>query len=124
MPYWNFFSFVSFFDGLKDVDVDDPYLGITPESRLRISKAAQLRPDMTLDRLNTRQSLLQQLDGQQRQLNESLAGKSLDRFSEMAYSLMTSDKLRTALDIGREPMALRERLRCSACGSRRVSFEL
>lgn len=100
---------VSFFDGLKDVDVEDPYLGITPESRLRVSKAAQLRPEMTLDRLNSRQSLLQQLDCQNRQLNETLAGKSLDRFSEMAYSLMTSDKLRTALDIGREPMALRER---------------
>lgn len=102
-------SRISFFDGLKGVPVADPFLGITPESRLRISKEARLRPELTLDRLHSRRTLLQQLDGQTRQLNESLAGKSLDRFSEMAYSLMTSQTLRDALDVGREPMPLRER---------------
>ena len=99
---------VSFFDGLKDRDVEDPYLGITPESRLRISKDARLLPELTLDRLDSRRTLLQQLDEQKRQLNQSFAGKSLDRFSEMAYSFMTSQKLRDALDIGREPMSRRE----------------
>jgi uncharacterized protein (DUF1501 family) len=52
--------------------------------------------------------LLEQLQDQQQQLDASLAGVTLDRFSEMAYSLMTSQTLRDALDIGREPMALRE----------------
>lgn len=99
---------VSFFDGLKDVDVADPFLGVTPDSRLRLSKDAQLRSELTLDRLDSRRTLLQQLDGQTRELNETLAGKSLDRFSEMAYSFITSQKLRDALDIGREAMSLRE----------------
>jgi uncharacterized protein (DUF1501 family) len=99
---------VSFFDALKSVDVEDPYLGITPESRLRVSQHAQLRPEMTLDRLDARRSLLEQLDEQRGELNQALAGKSIDRFSEMAYSLMTSQTLREALDIGREPMPLRE----------------
>ncbi|MBI3865741.1 MAG: DUF1501 domain-containing protein [Planctomycetia bacterium] len=101
-------SRISFFDALKGVNVEDPYLGITPDSRLRITKSAQLRPEMTLDRLDSRRSLLDQLDGQNRQLNDTLAGKSLDRFSQMAYSFMTSQKLRDALDLGREPMSLRE----------------
>jgi hypothetical protein len=99
---------VTLFDQNDRVDIEDPYLGITPESRLRVSKAAQLRPEMTLDRLDSRRSLLQQLDDQRRQLNQTLAGASVDRFGEMAYSLMTSQKLRDALDVGREPMPLRE----------------
>lgn len=99
---------VSLFNGLKDVEVNDPYLGISPESRLRISKDAQLRPELTIDRLDARRTLLEQFDEQRRQLDESLAGRSLDRFNEMAYSMMTSEKLRNALDIGGEPMALRE----------------
>lgn len=100
---------VSFFDQLNAIEVDDPYLGITPESRLRITKAAQLLPEMTLDRLDARRTLVRQLDERQRQLQESVAGRSLDRFSEMAYSFMTSPTLGEALDIGREPMSLRER---------------
>ncbi len=98
---------VTLFDQNDTVDVADPNLGITPESRLRISKAAQLRPELTVDRLDERRTLLQQLDSQHRQLNETLAGQSVDRFSAMAYSMMTSQKLRDALDVGREPMSLR-----------------
>lgn len=101
-------SRVSFFDQLKSIDVEDPYLGVTPESRLRVSKDAQLLPQLTLDRLDSRRSLVQQLDEQNKQLNSTLSARTVDRFSEMAYSFITSQKLRTALDIGREPMALRE----------------
>jgi hypothetical protein len=100
---------VSFFHQLKDVDVDDPYLGITPESRLRISQDARLRDGMMLDRLERRRTLSQQLDEQSRRLDASTATHSLDRFRQMAYSLMTSEKLNRALDVGQESMALRER---------------
>ncbi|MEO2014591.1 MAG: DUF1501 domain-containing protein [Fuerstiella sp.] len=99
---------VSFFSRLKEVEVADPFLGITPESRLRISKDAQLREGLTLDRLDHRRSLLSQLDKQKRHLSELMAGRSLDRFAGMAYSLMTSPRLRDALDLGREPMSVRE----------------
>ncbi|MEZ6059376.1 MAG: DUF1501 domain-containing protein [Planctomycetaceae bacterium] len=100
---------VSFFNQLRDVEVADPFLGITPESRLRISKDAQLRDGLTLDRLDRRRSLLHQLDDQRRHLSEQMAGRSLDRFAGMAYSLMTSSKLHDALDVGREPMSVREK---------------
>ncbi|MFO1091846.1 MAG: DUF1501 domain-containing protein [Planctomycetaceae bacterium] len=99
---------VSFFDRLKDVNVEDPYLGITPESRLRISNDARLRDEMRLDRLDQRRSLGQQLDEQARRLETSAQTQSLDRFRDMAYTLMTSEKLRQALDVGAEPTPLRE----------------
>ena len=99
---------VSFFSKLKDVDVKDPFLGISPDSRLRVAKDAQLRGGITLDRLDRRRSLLEQFDAECRRLDATRATKSIDRFQEMAYSLMTSTRLRNALDIGREPMNLRE----------------
>ncbi|MCH7688227.1 MAG: DUF1501 domain-containing protein [Planctomycetes bacterium] len=92
----------------KDVVVEDPYLGITPDSRLRVSRAAQLRPEMTLDRFDRRRSLLGQLERETARFEESLAGRSLDRFREMAFSLMTSPKLGNALNLDDEPMSVRE----------------
>ncbi|MBS0206895.1 MAG: DUF1501 domain-containing protein [Planctomycetes bacterium] len=99
---------VVLFDQNETQQIADPFLGITPDSRLHVSRDARLRPEMTLDRLSTRRTLLQQLDDQYEYLDRSLAGGSLDRFSEMAYSMMTSPTLREALDVGREPDALRE----------------
>ncbi len=93
----------------KDVEVEDPFLGVTPESRLKISKAARLGPGMTIDRLDRRRSLLDQLESESRRLDQSAAAESFDRFRGMAYSLITSPKLRDALDIGKEPMAVREK---------------
>jgi len=100
---------VSFFRRLAGVDIQDPFLGITPESRLRISKDAQLRRGLTLDRMDRRRTLLQQLDDEQRRIEDSKPAQSVDRFQQMAYSLITSQKLREALDVGQEPMELRER---------------
>lgn len=99
---------VSFFRRLAGVDIQDPFLGVTPESRLRVTQDARLQRGLTIDRLDRRRSLLEQFDQEQRRLGESSAGQSVDRFQEMAYSLITSEKLRQALDIGQEPMAVRE----------------
>ncbi len=99
---------VSFFDQLNRVPVNDPFLGITPESRMIVSRAARLRDEITLDRLNQRLSLLQQLDNEKRFLANSDAARNLDRFQAMAYSILTSERLRRALDVGLEPMAIRE----------------
>jgi hypothetical protein len=95
--------------GGAEFSVRDPYLGITPDSRLSISRGGSLQPGMTLDRLDRRRSLLGQLDVAHRAADESMAGLSLDRFQQMAYSLITSKKVREALDVAREPMATRER---------------
>ncbi len=99
---------VSFFRRLAGIDVKDPFLGITPESRLRVSTSAELRRGMNVGRLDERRALLGQLDEERRHLGESDAAQSFDRFQGMAYALLTSEKLRQALDIGREPMPSRE----------------
>jgi hypothetical protein len=102
-------SRVSFFDRLARKDVADPYLGITPESRLRLSKTAQRLPGLTVDRLDRRRSLAEQLDVEALRVDSTLSTRGLDRFEAMAYSLITSEKLRQALDIGMESMPVRER---------------
>jgi uncharacterized protein (DUF1501 family) len=99
---------VSFFDLLKKVDVDDPFLGITPESQFRVSSAARLREELTLDRLDRRRSLLEQLDDERQRLEESHAARNFDRFQAMAYSMITSERIREALDVNRESAMLRE----------------
>lgn len=95
--------------GGAEFSVRDPYLGITPESRFAISRGGKLQPGLTLDRLDRRRSMLTQLDAAHREFEQTPAARSLDRFQRMAYSLITSQKLRDALDIGKEPLAARER---------------
>lgn len=88
--------------------VFDPYLGITPESRFDIAPEAEMPPDMTLDRLQTRRSLLAQFDDARRGLDREPAVRNLDRQRGLAFSLVNSATVRTALDLGREPLPLRE----------------
>ena len=89
-------------------EVWDPYMGITPESRFELASATRLPADMTLDRLNRRRSLVEQFDRARADLDRTPAGRSQDRFREMAFSLIGSEKVRQALDLNREPRTLRE----------------
>jgi hypothetical protein len=88
--------------------VAEPYMGITPDSRFELASATRLDADITLDRLNRRRSLLAQFDRARGHLDQSGAGKSLDRYRRMAYSLINSAKVRNALDLDKEPLKLRE----------------
>src|SRR5262249_27689651 len=90
------------------LDVPEPYMGITPESRFELADAIHLPADMTLDRLDRRRQLVEQFDRARRDLDRSQAGRGNDRHREMAYSLIRSSQIRTSLDLGREPLALRE----------------
>ena len=98
-------------DGGANVDQQwaDPFVSIAPESRFLVSKAAQMQPEITLDRLNRRRTLLAQLDDVRRDLDSALTSSGQQRFQSMAWSLMTSSKLREALDISRETRQRRER---------------
>src|SRR5438128_2397139 len=86
----------------------EPYRGITPESRFELATATTLPADITVDRLNRRRSLVEQFDHGRRDLERSTSGKSLDRYRQMAHSLIGSEKIRTALDLAKEPLPLRE----------------
>jgi hypothetical protein len=89
-------------------EIADPFLGITPDSRFEIAPEAELPPDVTLDRLHRRRSLLEQFDQCRRALDASPASRSLDRQRGLAFSLLNSAKVRHALDLGKEPGRLRE----------------
>jgi hypothetical protein len=93
---------------LQDQRFDDmePYVGISADSRFTLASATNLGPQLTIDRLNTRRSLLQQLDEARRDADPATHG--LDRYRDMAYSLIGSQQIHTALDLGREPMHVRD----------------
>jgi hypothetical protein len=84
----------------------DPYGGTTPEGRFQLSSLAQLT-DVPADRLHSRQSLLDQFDRTRRKV-DSADGKTFDHYQQTAMSLLTSGKMRDALDVGKEPLKLRE----------------
>ena len=89
-------------------EIFDPYLGITPEGRFEISPDAELPPDVTLDRLDRRRSLVSQIDAARQALDQSAAVRDLSRHRQTAYGLLNSPAIREAFELGREPDALRE----------------
>jgi hypothetical protein len=92
----------------QKLDVAEPYIGITPQSRFELATATELPADVTLDRLSRRRSLVEQFDHERARFERTAAGRNVDHYRDMAYSLIGSEKVRTALDIGRESPALRE----------------
>jgi hypothetical protein len=66
-------------------------------------------PDMTIDRLDGRRSLLQQLDDQRRRADAGATAGDFDRVRQRAFSLLTGSKLRAAFDLGAEDPRLRDR---------------
>jgi hypothetical protein len=92
----------------QKIDVPEPYVGITPDGRFELATATDLPADLTLDRLDKRRSLVKQFDQARRDLERTDAGRGLDRFRDMAFNLIGSEKVRTALDVSREPLSLRE----------------
>ncbi|MBI3407736.1 MAG: DUF1501 domain-containing protein [Planctomycetes bacterium] len=92
----------------ETLEVAEPYVGITPESGFELASSSGIVPDLTLDRLDRRRSLLEQFDQARTQVDRSDAGRNLDRYRSTAYDLIGSSKLREALDIGREPRSVRD----------------
>jgi hypothetical protein len=64
--------------------------------------------ELSLDRLDRRKSLLEQFDGSRRELDQSLRYEAYDEIRAQALDLVTSETIRTALDIRRESPALRD----------------
>ena len=66
-------------------------------------------PDLTIDRLNRRKSLLQQIDAELKSVEKRGTVRRLDNFREKAFELLTSTKTRSAFDLDQEPQQLRDR---------------
>lgn len=86
-------------------EIMDPYLGVKPDCRFTIVPEAELPADITLDRLNRRRSLLDQIESLRRQTDRR---GTLDQQRELAFSLLDSRAVREAFAIDREPAAVRE----------------
>lgn len=86
----------------------DPFGGVTPEGRFQLSSADQL-PDLSVERVNLRRSLLEQFDQARVRMDTRASTQAFDKFQRLAFSLLGSNKMRQALDIGREPLPMRER---------------
>jgi hypothetical protein len=89
------------------VDVPDPYVGCEADGYFRFSSTAPL-PEVTIDRLSRRRSLLDQFDQGRRELEASLEARSLSRYQDLAFSMITSPRVAEALDVRKEPLATRE----------------
>ena len=84
-----------------------PFGGVLPEGRFHLSSSMQLPEDVPLTRLNQRLSLLAQFDGLRRGMDADV-DRSFDRYRQMAFSMVTTNRMRQALDVSREPLAVRE----------------
>jgi hypothetical protein len=87
----------------------EPYRGITPESRFQLSAVGELGPVLTLDRLDGRRTLLEQIEQFRRAVDAGAARSGIDRHRSMAYQLVGSEKLRRAFDLGEEAAETRDR---------------
>jgi hypothetical protein len=72
-------------------------------------RGTELPAGITVDRFNTRRSLLEQVDDGRRSLERQPALEGQARRQQLAYDLITSRAVREAFDLGREPARLRDR---------------
>lgn len=87
----------------------DPFAGVSAESRFRLSASGEAPPDVSIERLGSRRSLLAQFDDARRGLEGDNRIGSFDKYRQMAWSLIASSRVREAIDVWAEPTQIRER---------------
>jgi len=92
------------------VEKFNPYCGINPHDTYNFPATA-IGPQMTIDRFNTRRSLLEQLNDQQRYLGGTATGplQAFDELQQIGMNLCDSASLPAALNLDRESAKLRDR---------------
>jgi hypothetical protein len=89
---------------------DNPYFRDCSDEELNFQfQGLQLDSTITLDRLDRRRSLLQQIESAYHELDQSPQHTAYESFRQAALEMVSSGKLRDALDIRREPGKLRDR---------------
>ncbi|MEW4568572.1 DUF1501 domain-containing protein [Tautonia sp. JC769] len=85
------------------------YRGITPDSRFRLAEVTGRPPELTLDRLDRRRSLLQQIERARPGLDAAMDRVgSVDDQRAMAFGMMQSGKLARAFDLSEESESTRD----------------
>jgi len=94
----------------KRKHLDNPYYRDCTEEELSFQfQGMAMDSGMTLDRLNRRQSLLEQFETGKRALTESSLLTNYDNVRQTVWEMLTSGKLGDALDIRQESDKLRDR---------------
>jgi hypothetical protein len=89
---------------------DNPYFRDCTEDELDFRlKGLEPQPELVLDRLNRRRTLLEQFDSATRALETSGVAGTQSRLWKRAFELANSQPIREALDIRREPASIRDR---------------
>ncbi|MBM3983220.1 MAG: DUF1501 domain-containing protein [Planctomycetes bacterium] len=90
------------------VEKFNPYCGIAPSDTFNFPVTA-LGPQVTLDRFQSRRSLLDQLNDRRRSLAGTAPAHGFDELQQIGLALCDSASLPAALSLDREPARLRER---------------
>jgi hypothetical protein len=85
----------------------DPYLAIAPDAQFNFP-STRLPEGITVDRFQDRRGLLGQLDQRRRLLDRTSEAESVNFFQDAALRLCDSGEIANALDLEREPQAIRE----------------
>lgn len=89
---------------------DNPYFRDCTEEELNFQiQGLAPPPEVVLDRLSARQTLLQQFDAARTQFDANAATQTRGRLYERAFELCQSEKIRSALDLSREDVSVRDR---------------
>jgi hypothetical protein len=97
---------------LKESQVEtflDPYRGIDPDGHFAIAPEGRRVPDIPTRRIEQRRSLLERFDRARRWADTTKGFAAFDRHQARAFSMVTEPRFRDALDVRREPGAVRER---------------
>lgn len=86
----------------------DPFAGVRPGFRLQLTAGEQRFDPLATARLDDRRRLLAQLDSVRRALDDG-AADGLGARHRQAFELLLSGRTREALDLEREPAAMRDR---------------
>ena len=87
----------------------DPFAACGLDGRFKLSSTGELPDDMPLNRFSARRSLLEQFEASRAKMDRVSFAGAFDKFREVAFSVVTTNQMRTALDLSREPLAVRER---------------
>jgi hypothetical protein len=94
--------------GEQTIRCHDPYGPLAPDCRFGLAADGQLPGELTLDRLNRRRSLLEQVEDARQLADANTSTKTYADFQRQAFDYLTTDALAGALDVSREPIAIRE----------------
>jgi hypothetical protein len=87
---------------------DDPYLSIRPSDRLQLADTDGIPDGMTPAQFDLRRSLLNQFERTRAWLEADERVATYSQQQKLAYALLASGKIYRALDVAREPVAIRE----------------